>query len=148
MKLNWGWRIALLYGGFVVLIITMVCLAMNQKVDLVTSDYYEQELKYQEKIDKTKRTLELSESLTWNLSTDGLFLKFPKQFKNQVVKGTVYFFRPSDESMDTRVKFVVNDTSGTVVVPTNKLRPGVYKMQIDWDGKNESYFNEGTLKIR
>ena len=147
MKLNWGLKIALLYGGFVILIVTMVSMAMNQKVDLVSKDYYEQELNYQEKIDKTRRTMELSEQLKWQINKGTLFLKFPKQFKNQNVSGTVYFFRPSDETMDTRINFIVSDTSLSTNIQTDKIKPGLYKMQIDWKGNNQDYYNESVVKF-
>ena len=148
MKLNWGLRIALLYGGFVILIITMVSMAMNQKVDLVSKDYYEQELQYQDKINKTKRSLALSEPMTWLVNPGTLVLKFPKQFKYQTVKGTVYFFRPSDETMDTRINFVVSDTSVSEYMNTEKLKPGLYKMQIDWQVNDQEYYNEGIIQFK
>jgi hypothetical protein len=56
MHISWGIKIAMLYCGFVALIIIMVSMAMNQKIDLVSKDYYEQELNYQKKIDKTNRS--------------------------------------------------------------------------------------------
>lgn len=147
MKLSWGIRIALLYGGFVILIITMVSMAMNQKVDLVSKDYYEQELQYQEKINKAKKTFALSESVTWQVNQNELILKFPKQFKNKTIKGTVYFFRPSDEAMDARISFAVSDTSLSGYLNTGKLKRGLYKMQIDWEADNENYYNEGVIKL-
>ena len=51
-KFNWGWKIAILYGGFVCFMLVMVFIASNQKVELVTTNYYEEELKYQSHIDK------------------------------------------------------------------------------------------------
>lgn len=147
MKLNWGVKIALLYVGFVILIITMVGMAMNQKVDLVSKDYYEQELRYQDKINKSKRSLALIEPMTWQVNPGTLVLKFPKQFKNKTVKGTVYFFRPSDEAMDTRINFVVQDTSRSGYLNTVKLKPGLYKMQIDWQANDQEYYNEGIIQL-
>mgnify|MGYP003351831803 CR=1 FL=1 len=57
-NINWGWRIVMLYGGFVVLILFLVYKTTTVKDDLVTPDYYAKELKYQEQLDKQKRTHE------------------------------------------------------------------------------------------
>ena len=147
MKLNWGIKIALWYGGFVIFILIMVSLAMNQKVDLVAKDYYEQELQYQGKINKIRTTLALSEPLTWQVNQDKLVLKFPKQFKNETIKGTVYFFRPSDETMDARINFAVTGLSRSACLNTGNLTQGLYKIQIDWIVNNENYYNEGVIKV-
>ena len=47
MKLNWGYKIAIFYILFVVGIVFLVFKASNQKVDLVTADYYGEEVRYQ-----------------------------------------------------------------------------------------------------
>jgi nitrogen fixation protein FixH len=146
MQLNWGLKIGILYGGFVILILVMVCMAMNQKFDLVSKDYYEQELKYQDRIDKTDRTHALSEQMTWQVNPDDLLLKFPDQFKGKTINGTIYFFRPSDETMDKKINIAV-DTSLFFRVNRDQLKKGFYKMQIDWNVNNREYYNESVIKF-
>jgi hypothetical protein len=147
MKINWGMKITLLYVAFVMLILIMVSMAMNQKVDLVSKDYYEQELHYQDKIDKTSRTKKLKQQLTWQMNHHALVLKFPDQFKGQHVTGTVHLFRPSDESLDKFIPFSITDTSLTLNIPTDKIKKGIYKMQIDWGKDVEAYYNESVIKF-
>ncbi len=146
MQLNWGLKIGILYGGFVILILVMVGMAMNQKFDLVSKDYYEQELKYQDRIDKTNRTQALKEQMTWQVNPDVLQLKFPTQFKGQSIKGTVYFFRPSDERMDKKINISV-DSSLCFRINRDQLKKGYYKMQIDWNVNNQDYYNESVIKF-
>lgn len=55
LKLNWGAGIAVLYMGFVAMIVLLVVMSMRQKIDLVTDEYYAEELLFQGKIDKIKR---------------------------------------------------------------------------------------------
>ena len=146
MKLSWGIKIAVLYAGFVVLIVTMVSLTMREKVDLVAKDYYAQELSYQDKINKVKRANALEQPLTWQVQPAALILKFPEQFKSSEIAGSVYFFRPSDASMDTTA-YVSVDTAGVQVIPTAKLNKGVYKMQVNWEANKQTYYNEGIIRI-
>ncbi|MBL0070976.1 MAG: FixH family protein [Bacteroidetes bacterium] len=60
MKISWGYRVMFLYIGFAGLIIYFVTRSINEKVDLVTPDYYAQELKFQDKIESINRNNELS----------------------------------------------------------------------------------------
>lgn len=145
MQINWGFKIAILYLSFVALILALAIMAMRQKVDLVSKDYYEQEIAYQGKIDKKILTASLSESLSWELQKNKLILKFPKQFAGKKISSQVYFFRPSDVNLD--MSFSVNDTSINQFVETNKLKKGLYKMQINWNANNHEYYNEGIVKI-
>lgn len=147
MHINWGVKITIFYIGFVALILTMVGMTMNQKIDLVSKDYYEQELKYQNKIDKIKRTHTLLQQLSYEINKKTLLLKFPSQFKGQQIKGVVYFFRPSDEKMDKIINFSAIDTSLVLKINTNQFKKGLYKIEIDWETNNEKYYNENSLKF-
>lgn len=146
MKISWGIKITVLYGGFVALILCMVTMAMREKVDLVSKDYYEQELKFQDKINKMTRSNELNEPLAWEVKEDVLMLKFPRQFKGQNINGSIYFFRPSDVSLDRTIP-IPADTGSVQNISTQELKEGLYKMQINWKANDVEYFNEGIIQI-
>jgi hypothetical protein len=48
--MNFGVKITALYLGFVALILTLVFMSFGQKVELVSKDYYAQEIAFQDKI--------------------------------------------------------------------------------------------------
>lgn len=146
MKINWGIKITLLYAGFVALVICMVTMAMRQKVDLVASDYYEQELKFQDKINKTNNSNELKEPLTWEVKEGELLVKFPSQFENQKISCSIYFFRPSDAALDETIT-ISNYTDLVQHISTRQLKKGLYKMQINWEANKVEYYNEGIIQI-
>jgi hypothetical protein len=146
MRISWGIKITVLYLGFVALILTLVSMAMRQNVDLVSKDYYEQELKFQDKINKTNRSQALREPLTWEVKQGSLLLKFPEQFKGQKISGSIYFFRPSDASMDKTIP-LSTDTALSVNISIDKLNRGLYKMQVNWEVNKEEYYNEGIIKV-
>lgn len=145
MSINWGVKITLLYLSFVGLIIVMVSMAMHQKIDLVSKDYYEQELNYQEKINKSNRANALKEPLTWEVKQGSLLLKFPEQFQGQKISGTIYFFRPSDATMDKTLPLSAD--SLLLDISTAQLKKGLYKMQINWSAGKEEYYNEGIIQL-
>lgn len=146
MQISWGFKITVLYVGFVILILSLVAMAMRQKIDLVSTDYYEQELKYQDKINKIDRTLGLEKPLAWEVEQGSITLRFPEQFKGQKINGSIYFFRPSDVALD-KIVVIPADTSGIINISTGELKKGLYKMQLNWDVNKKEYYNEGIIQI-
>jgi nitrogen fixation protein FixH len=145
--MSWGVKITLLYSGFVLLIVIMVSMSMSQKVDLVSKDYYEQELQFQDKINQMDRTKALSEQLSLQVQNDELVLDFPDQFKGQQTSGKVFFFRPSDAVLDKNIK-IQADTLNTKGISIKSLKKGLYKMQVNWEVENIQYYNEGFIQIK
>lgn len=146
MRISWGYKITILYLGFVALIVCLVTMAMRQKVDLVSKDYYEQELKFQDKINKTNRSNALKEPLTWEIKPGELKLKFPQQFNGKQINGNIYFFRPSDATLDKTIP-IPTDTATVKNISTQQLKRGLYKIQISWEVNKEEYYNEGIIQI-
>jgi hypothetical protein len=146
IQIGWGTKIAILYIGFVLLIITMVVMCVNQKVDLVSDDYYQKELAFQYRINETNNANALSEKITHIIADKNLELKFPAAFKEKNVTGEIVFFRPSDASKDYKT-LVQLDAEQLQSIPLNKLSKGMYKMQIDWKVNASSYFHEETIVI-
>ena len=63
------------YIGSVGLILTLVFMSYGQKVELVSADYYAQELKFQDKIDATNNAKTLSVGIHYTISDKVLLLK-------------------------------------------------------------------------
>jgi len=144
--MSWGYKITILYVGFVLLVLTMVTLSVRQKVDLESADYYEQELKFQDKIDKMQRTDALQTQLKWEVQPGGILLRFPAQFDGQAVSGSIYFLRPSDQGLDKTIA-VPATTTGIQRVSTESLRKGLYRMKLSWHVGSTEYYNEGIIQV-
>ena len=81
MKLSWGHKIAATYLVFVAGMVFLVFKANSEKFDLVTKDYYEAELKYQEIIDQTANATELSAQVIVEKNGTELTIRFPSEMK-------------------------------------------------------------------
>jgi hypothetical protein len=75
--MNYGKRIIVAYAIFILGIASLVFISMRQKIDLVTDNYYEKEIKYQDEIDKKNRTNLLKEKLLITRTGNEIFIKFP-----------------------------------------------------------------------
>lgn len=144
--MSWGIRITILYLSFVALIVGLVSMSMHEKIDLEMKDYYAQEIKYQDRINAIERTNRLQQPLSWQITGREIVFRFPSELKGQVTKGNILFFRPSDASMDKTVA-IPADTSQGRHISVEYLKKGFYKMKIEWQAGNETYYNEGTINI-
>lgn len=146
LKLNWGSGIASVYILFMIGILIMVIIFMNQDVSLESKDYYTKGIKYQGEIDKMKRTKELPEQLNIKVGQSSIILNFPKIFKSTELNGKIYFYRPSDVSRDFTIN-VATDSSSAQSIPTNNFLKGFWRLKIDWKGKGNSYLDEKIVMI-
>lgn len=144
MKISWGTGIWVLYGSFVLMMVTMVGMSVVQKIDLVTDDYYAEEIKYQDRIDKVKNAGQLAVPLAWEVTDSGVTVNYPKELKN--VTGVIHFYCPSDNTKDFSVK-IQPDVKNSQFIPTKNASVGRYRIQFDWQANGTVYWNEGIINI-
>jgi nitrogen fixation protein FixH len=143
MKINWGWGIAIFFSCFVLFMSSMVYRAFQQDFQLEHEDYYSEELKYQDKIDRQVRTAALKEKVTFNLDSNDLRIEFPGNLKT--IEGEIFFYRPSDKNKDFMLPLRVNN--GEQHVALDKFSKGLYKVRMTWEAGGVKYFNEETIII-
>lgn len=144
--MNWGVRIAVGFSLFCLITIGVTVYLMNQKVDIVTENYYEKELKYQDQIDKITRTRALKESVDITNTGKELIVKFPNMPDKNQSKDFISLYRPSDNSKDVRIP-VSSDTSRTQIISTDKLVKGYWKIQINWTSAGSEYYYESVFHL-
>jgi hypothetical protein len=141
MKFNWGAGITALYLSFVAGILVLVLMSVNQKIDLVTDQYYEEETKFQEKLNKTKRAKALQEPLQWEVNQEGLTVVYPESGKNII--GKINLYCPSNEQNDR--SFDIQNQDNKQFIPAAKIPNGRYRLQIDWKNGTDTYWNEDVI---
>lgn len=146
LSINWGARMVIFYLSFVALIMFLVFKSMQQDVDLVSKDYYERELKYQDVIDAKQNIAALSSPVVAEVIDNAIQLQLPDCFNNKVVKGTVFFYRPSDSKLDVRKEIVLNETLKQSF-NKSQFSKGIYKMEIDFSCDGKKYFMEKVIVI-
>src|SRR5687767_14319290 len=106
--MNFGHWILVAFALFALFIGTLVTVCVRQDINLVSKNYYNEELKYQEQITRINNTNQLSEKPAIAKVGDNLQVRFDAQFKVQ--KGELKLFCPADPKMD-RV-FTLSPASG------------------------------------
>lgn len=145
MKINWGTAIVLAFIGFMGFILFFVIrMSTDEKLnhDLVVEDYYQQELQYQNDIDKVENTKTLSEQITWSRTSDGLLIVFPKDIASSI-EGNVFLYRPSNKQLDFEIPISLSDHH--LLIPDNRLLDGRWNMVIEWKDPKKSYLYKTAI---
>ena len=145
--MSWGKGIILIYAVFVTGIAVMVYTSMTKDTELVTKNYYEKELKYQEQIDKFNNSNELNKRLKIEGKENMIVIIFPNDELNKTLMGEVSFYRPSDAKSDFSVPVAVNDNHEQEIV-TDKLQKGLWKVMVNWNDGTVNYYNEEKIMIQ
>jgi hypothetical protein len=146
MKMNWGTGITLVIVLFVVSILSVVFMAMNERVDLVRDDYYDQELRHQSRIEEVARTQAQKFVPTINILSDEIVLTFPMSMGRDSASGSVLLYRPSDRTRDVRFALVLNPHN-TQAIPTRPLIPGLWRVKVEWMMAEKAYYHEEAFII-
>ena len=145
MKLGWGWKIAILYSGFVVMMLCLVIAANSQHFDLVSKDYYEEEIAYQKVLDAGKNQSALSHPLNILASDKAVTIEFPAEFKSKELSGDVQFYAPVNAEWDK--DFKINAQNNSFTIQRSALHNTKYTIKISCtvDGKN--YYQESEILL-
>ncbi|HAH38394.1 MAG TPA: nitrogen fixation protein FixH [Algoriphagus sp.] len=142
--MDWGKGILLAIIGFIVIIMTMVVISVRMEgIELVTENYYEAEINYQDQIDKEKSTLTLErEVLQFDAENQSLFLDLPVG-----ATGILHLFRPSDSKLDQKLTVEIKEENEKTVFIGN-LQAGYWKAQLSWQENGESYYQEKKISLK
>jgi hypothetical protein len=144
LRISWGTKIVLLYAGFVGMIMTMVIMTMREKVDLVTTNYYEKEILFQKQIDGSNNFAASGSKVEISQTGKDLRMQFPGEAFNQASGVTLQFYRPSDKSLDFRVP-LNPDANGFQTIAHPSLTKGLYHVKAAWKKDSKDYFFEETF---
>ena len=148
MRFHWGHGIALTFSIFVVFILTMIFKSTQDKIHLVSEDYYGEELRFQEQIDKVQNTRALAEAPNINLEGRKLTVIFPQNlFQQNDPEGQITLFRPSNSQFDQEFKLVLN-AEGRQEIILKDILSGFYKVQLEWADGSKAYYTEKSINLQ
>jgi hypothetical protein len=144
----WPWAIILTFVLFISGTVGLVVMASSQRVDLVSKNYYEQELKYQGQIDRAENSRRLSAParIAYNAARRQIVLTLPPEHATRGVAGKIELYRPSEANLDRQVK-LQPDAHGSQALDVGDLRPGLWKVRISWATQNQEFYTDQQVVI-
>ena len=144
----WPYAIVVCMVLFMGYIAHFVYKAMNQDVGLVSKDYYQQEIKYQDRIESVKRTQALGDvMLNYSADTKSILLQMPATYKGMSLNGSIILFRPSNDQLDKEVPLQLGRDQSQLI-ETGDLESGLWKVRVSFTDGKEEYYTEKTIQIK
>jgi hypothetical protein len=140
MKFNWGTGIVLAFIGFISFILYFVIsMTINKKYehDMVTENYYKQELQFDNELNKQKNAQALEENVTWTRTDNGIIITFPENMNPSDITGKVFLYRPSSKQLD--FESTISLSNHNLLIPDKRLVGGRWNIKVDWQYKGDSY---------
>ena len=144
MKINWGTGIVISIVLFMIFILYFVYQSLTPEYthELVSEDYYKDELHYQKEIDKLNNAVKLKSKISLMNSDKGITIQFPDSINYQDVKGIISFQRYSNSVLDFSKNIEL--TSNKIIIPDSILVSGKWIIKIDWNYNGKEYlFKDG-----
>lgn len=144
IKINWGIGITVFFALFVLFLIVNLFFASLQKNDLVTEDYYQEQLQYQKQIDKQGNANALAHDLKIIQAGSALAFQFPIDKRKENISGEIYFYRPSNKGLDRKFPIALNEEN-TQIIDIREFNRGSWKIKVDWKDADTAYYHEENL---
>ncbi len=146
MKLHWGNYIAIFFTCFVVFMLWLISKTFSINTELVSEDYYDKEIAYQEKIDKLSNVQRLHAAVKIIQTADSVQFIFPEIFADTAVTGMIKLYRPSDISKDKSFSIALVNKKQTF--SKNAFTKGNYVVHVDWKANAIPFYTEESLYIK
>ncbi len=145
--MSWGYKILVFYIIFIGMMLTMVYGTYQHSVNLVSKDYYEQELVYQDVIDGSKNYSNMSQRLDINLNENTISILWPQDIDINLVRQVqVWLYNKADASGDIRFDIETLENS-KIEIPLGEKQHGNYTLKIQWKIGETPYCLEKTLRL-
>jgi hypothetical protein len=146
MKISWGYKIVFIYTVFVLGILTMVFLSAKENRDLVSENYYADEIAYQQVIDQSSKTAALSAPVELIASGKQLIIQLPKEFYGLQANGEWTLYYAADKALDLRGNMSTQNGKYSVALPAQAT--GQYLFKMHWKVDNQEYYVEKNIFLQ
>ena len=132
--------------AFAGLLSYMAYRCMKMPVNLVTAEYYKDELTYQDVIDATKNANALSGKATLVQNASNVLLQLPGEMREKQLTGSVFFYCASNIANDRKVA-LSTDGQAKQEINIKQFSKGLYTVKIEWSDHDKHYYAEEPFVI-
>ncbi|MCE3281617.1 MAG: hypothetical protein K0Q66_354 [Chitinophagaceae bacterium] len=142
--MSWGNKLVIVFLAFAGLMATLVYKAVNTKFELVTKDYYKDELRYQETIEGRANASQVGELV---LIQDGstVTLTLPVTLGSLPAEGEAWFYCKTNAGNDRRIP--VRMEGGRFVFDKAQLATASYELKLTVTAGGKQYYFTAPISI-
>jgi len=142
----WPYGLVAFFAVFISWIAIFIGLAVSHSSELVGADYYEQEIRYQERIDSARRASGTRDLvLRYDEAAGRVVFQLPREHRDAPAEGVIRLYRPNDAQLDRTLDLraiAVGETGSAV-----KLEPGPWKLEAHWKHDRENYYTSTNIVV-
>ena len=142
----WPYGIILFFVLLIGCLAGVVGIAATHRESMVSDNYYEQELKYQERIDSAARAQKSGARIQLEARAGKLVVAVPAGQVARKCAGLIEFYRPSSPALDCDFPFAPG-ADGSQTVDVSKLAAGLWQVRVKWSAGGQDYFLEQKITI-
>lgn len=141
MKFTWGHGIVIGMAAFMIFILYYVVRVQTDASydnQLVTEDYYQEEINVDKKYRALQNAQTLGNELSISRTNEGIAIQFPEKMDIHSIKGTIKLYRPSEEKDDQSIPINLKETSN-LLIPYTQLKQGKWEISVDFEYEGKNY---------
>ncbi|KIC90583.1 hypothetical protein HY58_11595 [Flavihumibacter sp. ZG627] len=148
MNMNFGHKILLTFIAFALLMGTLVYMSLQTEFELVSKDYYKEELAYQDVIDATDNAKSLETSVSIRQEHDSIILHMPEEMKGLDLIGDVYFYCAADSKRDRKIALQADKEGLQRFAVGKDVQPAAYRVRVNWNAEGKQFYNDSFLQVQ
>ncbi len=142
--MNWGKWIVVAFVLFAGFIGTLVTVCMREDISLVSRNYYQEELRYQDQIARINNTEQLRDKPAIKAGNGVLEISYGAFASLE--NGKLTLFRPSNGKLDQQYDVPAVNASVQRIDVSN-LPGGRYKAKLSWSSEGKEYYMENDITL-
>lgn len=125
----------------------LIYLCSGQRFDLVSENYYDQEIKYQQQVDRMQNVIDADKRVSVTCADNkSVELQFPVSQGTSDITGKIQFFKPDNADKDFLVT-INTDEKKMQRISSDSLHQGRWQVKISWAENNKEYYQEENIYI-
>jgi len=142
----WPYALIATFVIFISATIGLIVLAASQNSDLVASNYYEQEIKYQSRLDSLDRAKQLGATAAYDPTAKRITISLPAEHAGKSVAGQIHLYRPSAAGLDQQFE-LRPDANGIQLLDASSLQNGLWEIHVAWNIAGQDYFLDRKIVV-
>lgn len=144
--MNWGYRILVVIILFVVGMVSMVYVSMQQTNDMLDDNYYVEEKKFQSLLDAQEALKSIQQKPLLVQNDTEVTIQLPSQSYDDIQDAYVHFIKPDNQKLDVKFDFTP-DEEGHFNISKSDLVKGVYKVRVKWYNADKMYYSDDNFYV-
>lgn len=127
-------------------IATVIGIAVTHREYLVSDNYYDQEIGYQNQLDSAARARQCGASITFDAVNSRVAIGIPGVQLAQNCTGKVQFYRPSAPQLDREFPLAA-PAHGSQIIDASHLAAGLWQVKASWRAGGQDYYLNQRIVI-